>query len=52
MEDDEKDIPKRNKYLENVANLVVDANAYSYKLIDTLLKEFHNRNNTFKTIIL
>jgi len=51
LEDDEKDIPKRNKYLENVANLVVDAYTYSYKLIDTLLKEFHNRNNTFKTII-
>ena len=50
LEDDEKNIAKRNKYLEGVANLSIFAHEYSYKLLDILLQQF-NKNNKFKTII-
>ena len=50
LEDDEKNITKRNKYLENIANLSRNAHEYSYQLIEILLKEF-NKKNKFKTII-
>lgn len=50
FEDNEKDISKRNKYLEKIANLSVQADNFSYKLIGKLLKEFNN-NNKFKSII-
>ena len=51
FEDNEKDIFKRNKYLEKIANLSVQADNFSYKLIGKLLKEFNNNNNKFKSII-
>ena len=50
FEDVERDISKRNKYLETVANIAVFAEEYSYKLIEILLGEF-NKRNKFSTII-
>lgn len=50
LEDDEKNILKRNQYLGGVANLAVYANNFSYKLIELLKNEFY-KNNKFKTVI-
>ena len=50
FEDDENNIPKRNKYLETVSNISSYAIEYSYKLIDILLKKFFEKNK-FKSII-
>ena len=50
FEDDENNIPKRNKYLETVSNISSYSIEYSYKLIDILLKKFYEKNK-FKSII-
>ena len=50
FEDDENNIPKRNKYLETVSNISSYGIEYSYKLIDILLKKFYEKNK-FKSII-
>lgn len=50
FEDDENNIPKRNKYLETVANISGYAIEYSYKLIDILKTKFKEKNK-FKSII-
>lgn len=50
FEDDENNIPKRNKYLETVSNISSYAIEYSYQLIEILLKKFYEKNK-FKSII-
>ena len=50
FEDDENNIPKRNRYLETVANISGYAIEYSYQLIDILKNQFKEKNK-FKSII-
>ena len=50
FDDKEKNIQKRNKFLETVANIAVLSDEFSYKLIDILLKQF-NEKLKFNTII-
>ena len=50
FEDDENNIPKRNKYLETVSNISSYAIEYSYQLIEILLKKFYEKNK-FKSVI-
>ena len=50
LEDKEKNIQKRNKFLVTVANIAVFADEFSYKLIKILLKNF-SEERKFETII-